>query len=168
MDPVILLSLAVVLAIAILLAAALQRGRQERPMEHPSGDGMLCGVEKICFLIDHCRETLDATKVRRGNDKYTHYYVGYLFEVARRVAKDEGVEFSTAFQTPILLEAIRLCGTEGLRRSDRLIASILSSPACRRGAADGRADAAQSQDPVASGPYWTRIHDFFEDVRSDA
>jgi hypothetical protein len=168
MDPVMFLSLVVFMAMAMVLTAFLHRRRQERPVEHPPGDGMLRGVEKIDFLIDHCRETLDATKLRRGNGKYTHYYIGYLFEVARQVAQDEGVEFSTAFQTPVLLEAIRLCGAEGRRRGDRLIAAILSSPACRRGAADGRADAAHSLDPLASGPYWTRIRAFFEDVRSDA
>lgn len=168
MDPMIFLAGIVLLAVAALLSAAVRRRDRDDPLPRPSADGMQRGMEKINFLIEHCRASLDADKLRRGNDKYTHYYVGYVYEVARCVAEEEGVEFSTAFQTPVLLEAIRLCGGNGRRQRDRLIPAILATPSSQRGAADGRADAALSMKPQASGPFWARIHAYFEDARSDA
>jgi hypothetical protein len=168
MDPMIFLGVAVVAVVVVSLAVGFMRRRPEAAAELPPAGGTRRGLDKVMFLIDHCRDTLDAAKLKRGNDKYTHYYVGYLYEVARGVAEDEAVAFSTAFQTPVLLEAIRLCGGDGLARGQRLIPSILSSAPARRGAEDGKADAAETVDAKHRGPYWSRIHDYFEAARSEA
>ena len=169
MEPLVFLGVTIALGVAISLVISLTRRHpEEPPVELPAAGGARRGLDKVTFLIDHCRDTLDSTKLKRGNDKYTHYYIGYLFEVARRVAEDEGVAFSTAFQTPVLLEAIRFCSGEGLARDQRLIPAILSSAAARRGAEDGKTDAAETIDDQHRGPYWSRIHDYFETARSEA
>ena len=168
MDFTIFLAVVVFIAVvAVLSIVGRRRDRNRLALRQPD-DGMQRGLEKIGYLIEHCRGSLDATKLRHGNDKYTHYYVGYVYEVARCVAEDEGAAFSTAFQMPVLLEAIRLCGGDRQKRGDRLIPAILASPSCQLGIMDGRIDAAESKKPHASGPYWGRIHAYFEDVRSDA
>jgi hypothetical protein len=164
----VLTGIALVLVAGAALAIGLTRRRAEARAEPAAAGGSRRGLDKVTFLIDHCRDTLDATKLKCGNAPYTHYYVGYLYEVARCVAADEGVAFSTAFQTPVLLEAIRLCGGEGMARGQRLIPAILSSPAARRGAEDGRADATETLGNRHGGPYWSRIHDYFETARSEA
>ena len=168
MDPLVFLVVAIMLVAGIGLTPLLRRRRPDVAIDPPSPRGTRQGLDKVTFLIEHCRDTLDAAKLRRGNDRYTHYYVGYVFEVARCVARDEGVAFSTAFQTPVLLEAIRLCGIEGLGRDQRLIPTVLASAAGRRGCEDGEADAAETADPHHRGPYWSRIHDYFETARSEA
>lgn len=168
MDPVVFLIVVVVLVVVTSLLTVTRRRRQDAPAELPPAGGARRGSDKVTFLIEHCRDTLDATKLRRGNDRYTHYYVGYVFEVARCVARYEGVAFSTAFQTPVLLEAIRLCGGGSLAQGQRLIPAVLSSAAGRRGAEDGKVDAAETTDPQHRGPYWSRIHDYFETARSEA
>lgn len=162
------LIIALIVAVAAALSIAKRRRDHDRLTHRSATGGMQRGLAKVDYLIGHCRESLDAMKLRHGNDIYTHYYVGYVYEVARCVAKDEGVAFSTAFQMPILLEAIRLCGGKDGNRDDRLIPAILASPPCQRGMADGRADAAESMNPQATGPFWGRIRAYFEDVRSDA
>ena len=168
MDPWTILAIIVAVALTARLAAAMRRQRVATQGALPMRRGGRDGLAKVEFLIEHCRQSLDPAKLRRGNERYTSYYIGYVYEVARFIADDEGVAFSTAFQTPILLEAIRLCDSSRVAQGGRLIPSVLASAAGREGAAAGRADAAQALDPRYGGPYWTRIQRYFEAARSNA
>ncbi len=167
MDPWAALMVVLVIVLGAHLAAIIRR-QPAAPQAVPTRKSAKDGLAKIAYLIDHCHQSLDPAKLHRGNDRYTSYYIGYLYEVARFIADDGGFNFSTAFQTPVLLEAIRLCGGERAANGGRLIPAVLASPAGREGAVDGRADAAQAMDDRNSGPYWSRIHGYFEAARSDA
>lgn len=167
MDPWTVLIVVLVIVLVARLFSTMKRQRAVAEGAAPRRSAK-DGLAKIEYLIDHCRGSLHPDKLRKGNDAYTFYYIGYLHEVARFIADDEGVPFSTAFQTPILLEAIRLCDARSAASSGHMIAAVLSSEPARHGAADGRADAAEAVDPRNAGPYWTRIRTYFEAARSDA
>ena len=165
MDPLVLAVVVAGLIVMAWLAAALGQVRGAPPGAPAREPTAPSGAGKVAYLIERCRGHLSPDKLRRGNDRYTHYYVAYLHEVARAVARAEGVAFTTAFQVPVLLEAVRLCGDgRSSAEGPRLISRILSSPPGRQGAADGRADGAEATDPTSSGPFWTRIHGYFEET----
>ena len=156
MDPVAVLVVIVVVAIV----GKLWRSRQR---ERTGGDETgRSALDKVNYLIAYCREDLDPAKLAKGNDRYTHYYVAYLHEVARAISREEGITFSTAFQMPILLEAIRLCGADDTESRRRLMPRILSSEYGLRGTEDGKADGALAVAPSHDGPYWDRIRRYFE------
>ena len=119
--------------------------------------------EKVQMTIDLCRDNLDPTKLARGNESYTHYYIGYQYEVAKAVSRAERVEFTKAFQIPVYLEASRLCGSgkDDFIEGEGLLGDILVSEYGRRGLEDGKDDGALAVDSAYGGPYWERIKDVF-------
>ena len=131
------------------------RGRRD------SGDAF----EKLQMTIELCRENLDSNKLARGNEAYTHFYIGYLYEVAIVVSRADRVEFTKAFQIPIFLEASRLCGSgsDDFSEGEGLLGDILDSDYGRLGVEAGTDDGAQAVDPAYGGPYWERIRTYFED-----
>lgn len=121
--------------------------------------------EKLQMTIELCRENLDPNNLARGNAAYTHFYIGYLYEVAKAISRAERVEFTKAFQIPIFLEASRLCGSgsDDFSEGEGLLGDILASEFGRLGAEGGKDDGALAVDPAYGGPYWERIRTYFED-----
>lgn len=116
------------------------------------------------MTIELCRENLDPNKLARGNEAYTHFYIGYLYEVAITISRAERVEFTKAFQIPIFLEASRLCGSgkDDFTEGEGLLGDILASEFGRLGTEGGKDDGALAVDPAYGGPYWDRIRTYFE------
>ena len=132
-----------------------------RPGEkRESGDAF----EKLQMTIELCRENLDPNKLARGNAAYTHFYIGYLYEVAIAVSRAERVEFTKAFQIPIFLEVSRLCGSgkDDFIEGEGLLSDILDSEFGRLGVEGGKDDGALAVDTAYGGPYWERIRTYFE------
>ena len=121
-------------------------------------------VWKVNKTIEMFRSNLDSTKLAVGQDRYTHYYIGYLFEIARAISKRNQVEFSSAFQLPIVVEASRLCGhgEKDLHSTEQLIARILASEAGQQGVADGKIDGDYAVNAFSGGPYFERIITYFQ------
>ena len=150
--------LAVLLTVALFILVSRAIGRPGGGRD--SGDDF----EKVQMTIELCRENLDPNKLARGNEPYTHYYIGYLYEVAKVVSRAERVEFTKAFQIPIFLEASRLCGSgkDDFTEGEGLLWDILASEYGRRGVEGGKDDGALAVDPAYGGPYWERIRTYFE------
>ena len=134
-------------------------GRSARRRD--SGDAF----EKLQMTIEMCRENLDPNNLVRGNETYTHFYIGYLYEVAKAISRAERVEFTKAFQIPIFLEASRLCGSgsDDFSEGEGLLGDILASEFGRLGAEGGKEDGALAVNPAYGGPYWEGIRTYFED-----
>ncbi len=165
MDPLILIATMVGLVMMAWLTAALRRTRGAPGAAAPAEPPAPSGVQKLTYLVEYCRGALDPAKLRHGSEHFTHYYIAYIHEVGRAVAREEGTAFTTAFRVPILLEAIRLCSdSRSTVDGPRLMTRVLSSPAGRQGALDGRADGAEAIDPSFTGPYWSRIHGYFQET----
>ena len=116
------------------------------------------------MTIELCRENLDPNKLARGNEAYTHFYIGYLYEVAIAISRAVRVEFTKAFQIPIFLEASRLCGSgkDDFTEGEGLLGDILASEFGHLGTEGGKNDGALAVDPAYGGPYWDGIRTYFE------
>ena len=121
-------------------------------------------VWKVNKTIEMFRNNLDHDKLVAGQDKYTYYYIGYLSEIARAISKRNQIEFSSAFQLPIVIEACRLCGSGGddLRSTEQLMVRILASEAGQQGAADGKVDGDYAVNSYSGGPYFEKIIAYFQ------
>ena len=121
-------------------------------------------VWKVNKTIAMFRSNLDNNKLAAGQDKYTYYYIGYIFEIARAISKRNQIEFSSAFQLPVLVEAYRLCGRgeEDLRSTEQLVGHILASEAGQKGAADGKIDGDYAVNSFSGGPYFKKIIAYFQ------
>ncbi|MCH7487450.1 MAG: hypothetical protein IIC04_10730 [Proteobacteria bacterium] len=150
--------LAVLLTVALIFLVSRAVGRPGGARD--SSDAF----EKVQMTIELCRQNLDPNKLSRGNEPYTHYYIGYLYEVAKAVSRAERVEFTKAFQIPIFLEASRLCGSgkDDFTEGEELLGGIIASEYGRRGVEGGKDDGALAVDPAYGGPYWERIRTYFE------
>ena len=150
--------------LAILLTVALFF-LVSRAASRPGGGRDAGGAfEKVQMTIELCRENLDPNKLARGNEPYTHFYIGYLYEVAKAVSGADRVEFTKAFQIPIFLETSRLCGSgkDDFTEGEGLLGDILASEFGRLGVEVGKDDGALAVDPAYGGPYWEGIRTYFE------
>ena len=121
-------------------------------------------VWKVNKTIEMFRANLDNTKLVAGQDEYTYYYIGYLIEIARAISKRNQIEFSSAFQLPILVEAHRLCGhgDKDLHSTEQLMVRILGSEAGQKGVADGEVDGDYAVNSYSGGPYFEKIIAYFQ------
>jgi hypothetical protein len=119
---------------------------------------------KIDRTIEIFRDNLDSDKLAPGKERYTHYYIAYLYEIGRAICVHNEVEYSPMMLTSILSEAVRLYGggEDELREGERRVTQILASEIGRRGAEEGLADGAYAVDPRNPGPYWQHIAAYFE------
>ncbi len=164
------LALAVLLVLVLVVAVSTRASGRFRYSKKIKGirarrwQGTRDTLGKVDRLVDMFRNIISASPRSAGEEKYAHYYVAYLDEVAKAVSREEEVDYSALVQEPVLIEASRLCGKRDgdIHEGERLLAGIVSSEFGRRGAEDGRLDGAHAIDETRTGPYFTRLKTFFE------
>ena len=118
---------------------------------------------KIERTVEILRQNLDTNKLEGGQEIFSRYYIGYLFEMGKAISRHHRVEFSPQLRRPILLEAGRLFGRHrDAQEGERHLAAVLGSDPGLLGAADGRVDGDYAVDPNNPGPYFARIGAYFE------
>ncbi|MEQ8711339.1 MAG: hypothetical protein RIC36_20325 [Rhodospirillales bacterium] len=121
-------------------------------------------VWKMIRTIEICRENLNPALLAPGQDRYIHYYLGYLLGFAEAVSLADGVEFDRILRLPIYLETSKLLGNgngdvqEGAHMLVALSGSEFFELGRREGVLDGT-DAAEDN----GERYFHRIDSFFSD-----
>ncbi|MEQ9326748.1 MAG: hypothetical protein RJQ21_05585 [Rhodospirillales bacterium] len=120
-------------------------------------------IWKMVRTVEICRDHLNPARLAPGQDRYIHYYLGYLTGFAEAVCRADGVEFDRALHLPIALEASKLLGEDGRGQIDEgteLLARLDGDGIYRQGQEDGRLDGAEAS--ADSGErYFQRIDRFF-------
>lgn len=120
-------------------------------------------IWKMVRTVEICRDHLNPARLAPGQDRYIHYYLGYLTGFAEAVCRADGVEFDRALHLPIALEASKLLGEDGSGRigeGTELLARLDGGETFREGQEDGRLDGAEASDD-SSDRYFQRIDLFF-------
>lgn len=121
---------------------------------------------KLNQAIELFHDNLDAEKLQRANQAYTHFYLAYIFALGRVFAEDTGAAFDEVVKTPVRMELIRLNAAEPLESSDAQLRRLLATEEGRAGLEAGRLDGKEACDASSRGPYFQRLRMWFE--RADA
>jgi len=121
-------------------------------------------VGKIDSALQLFKTDLDAAKLAPGNTQYTHYYCGYIYGMAKEIARANQIELSLQVKLPVLLEVSRVCGNGGedFAQGEQLLETVMDNGYARAGETDGTQDAADALNPEFTGPYWEKLDRFFK------
>jgi hypothetical protein len=120
-------------------------------------------VWKMVRTVEICREHLNPARLAPGQDRYIHYYLGYLLGFAEAICHADGVEFDRALRLPICLEASKLLGEDGEGHIDEgsvILARLDDDGPFRDGRDDGRLDGAEASEDSGER-YFHRIDRYF-------
>ena len=128
-------------------------------------------IQKIQYLSELFKSNIDISKLNINREKYLNYYLSYLDACAKSISEYGGMKYTESVRTAVFIEAYKLKDntsketgfeSEDIQQGEVLLKSAINSEYGMKGMKDGKSDGDYSNEPSNPGPYFQKLHYFFQ------